>query len=96
MKKTLLSVLAAGLVGAVVAPAALAADEFVPVAPGPNHFENNKFVDDNKENEFKLTDVTQKEVNDKLIEQSKAKTEKANKGKKVPTKKALPKTSAVK
>ena len=108
-KKVLLSVFAASLFAA---PVALAADEFQPVAPGPNHFENAKFDETGKE--FTLADVTQGEVNDKLTASSKAKTGKANnatvdkdgvvrgKGKAMaPAKKpagqkALPKTSAVK
>lgn len=98
-KQVLLSVFAASLFAA---PVALAADDFQPVAPGPKHFENEKYTEvgskDNDANDFKLTDVTQKEVNDKLTKQSVAKTKAAN-DKKTPAKKAvkaLPKTSAVK
>ena len=100
-KKVLLSVFAASLFAA---PVALAADEFQPVAPGPKHFENEKYTEvgskDNHDNDFKLTDVTQKEVNDKLTQKSLDKTKAAN-DKKAPAKKpagqkALPKTSAVK
>ena len=98
-KQVLLSVFAASLFAA---PVALAADDFQPVAPGPKHFENEKYTEvgskDNDANDFKLTDVTQKEVNDKLTKQSVDKTKAAN-DKKAPAKKAvkaLPKTSAVK
>ena len=102
-KKVLLSVFAASLFAA---PAALAAQNLPEgtVAPGPTHFENEKYTEvgtkDNHDNDFKLTDVTQKEVNDKLTAQSVAKTKAAN-DKKAPAKKpagqrALPKTSAVK
>ena len=72
-KKVLLSVFAASLFAA---PVALAADNFQPVAPGPNHFENAKFDETGKD--FSLTDVTQGEVNGSLTATSKAKTAKAN------------------
>ena len=72
-KKVLLSVFAASLFAA---PVALAADDFQPVAPGPKHFENAKFNTSGED--FKLTDVTQGEVNGKLTDSSKAKTSKAN------------------
>ena len=72
-KKVLLSVFAASLFAA---PVALAADNFQPVAPGPNHFDGANYGDNSAD--FKLTDVTQGEVNDSLTATSKAKTAKAN------------------
>ena len=107
-KKVLLSVFAASLFAA---PVALAADNFQPVAPGPNHFDGASNGDNSAD--FKLTDVTQKEVDASLtakqIKKVEAKNnvtvdkdgvlrEKGPKAPKAPAKgqKALPKTSAVK
>ena len=107
-KKVLLSVFAASLFAA---PVALAADNFQPVAPGPNHFDGASNGDNSAD--FKLTDVTQKEVDASLtakqIKKVEAKNnvtvdkdgvlrEKGPKAPKAPAKgqKALPKTSAAK
>ena len=107
-KKVLLSVFAASLFAA---PVALAADNFQPVAPGPNHFDGASNGDNSAD--FKLTDVTQKEVDASLtakqIKKVEAKNnvtvdkdgvlrEKGPKAPKAPAKgqKTLPKTHAVK
>ena len=107
-KKVLLSVFAASLFAA---PVALAADNFQPVAPGPNHFDGASNGDNSAD--FQLTDVTQKEVDASLTAKQIKKVEAKNnvtvdkdgvlreKGPKAPKASAkgqrtLPKTHAVK
>lgn len=72
-KKVLLSVFAASLFAA---PVALAADNFQPVAPGPNHFDGASNGDNSAD--FKLTDVTQKEVDASLTAKQIKKVEAKN------------------